>query len=415
MSDKMDGTTNDGTQEYNMEWMNESDDYFDNFVRQPTTQQNNNIDKKDGNNAIDMMNGRHHVESKKSTLVNGGTSALENGDGSGKRPCERELEIGTQARKRKNESSSTNLGDTSGHFKKLHVETDEELLWKDASDIADMLETPQHVNKIYERLLKHKDSQNRVEVVMNELLEETDGVGFNNGESSKDRSTRKSSEESNDIDKMFLDVQKVIKLVNEIDANVTVNENQVFEMLEANSSRADRVAHAVASVLKRNTVNGSTSTSHDKSADAADDAENHMIEDISLVLKEHPNLDPNEIFSMLEKLSDREDRVEIVLRKLKKTSLPSTDNADSNFKTGNFLIFKYSLQFGFIAERSMTCCFLSLSAAGEIPGKEKDLTRAVPDLIFTRFRIPDINRIVNLKSGRIRISDTGFQYPNLIV
>ena len=37
--------------------------------------------------------------------------------------------------------------------------------------------------------------------------------------------------------------------------------------------------------------------------------------------------------------------------------------------------------------------------------------RAVPDHEFTIFRIPDINRIVNSKSGRIRIPDIRYQIP----
>ena len=41
--------------------------------------------------------------------------------------------------------------------------------------------------------------------------------------------------------------------------------------------------------------------------------------------------------------------------------------------------------------------------------------RAVPDHEFNGFRISDIIRIVDSRSGRYRISDTGFQYPNLIV
>ena len=39
----------------------------------------------------------------------------------------------------------------------------------------------------------------------------------------------------------------------------------------------------------------------------------------------------------------------------------------------------------------------------------------VPDHEFTGFRIPDINRIVNSRSGWVRIPDTRFRYPNLIV
>ena len=66
----------------------------------------------------------------------------------------------------------------------------------------------------------------------------------------------------------------------------------------------------------------------------------------------------------------------------------------------------------FFSFSSSASCFFNLNLfSSPNIGCWPVLGRAVPDHEFTRFRIPDINRIVNSRSGRIWIPDNGYRIP----
>ena len=206
-----------------------------------------------------------------------------------------------------------------------------ESVQRDAEVIAEVIDSVD-LDTLYDKVLKVRKENNRVDIVTNEMLEKMDV-----------QSTAVSVTDVTESpsDEIFKDVAEVLVKCPNADPNT------VYDMLEKCKDTATRVENVISqlpnsaydSSASKSSSNESTSvkvTSSEKSTDLLTDPDfksNPLYNDVKTLHKVLPEKDPNELYAYLEAHFDKPNRVQVVIDELTKSdsqeSVPTVSKSNS--------------------------------------------------------------------------------------
>ena len=183
---------------------------------------------------------------------------------------------------------------------------------QDTKKIADIIDGIDK-EKVYNKLSNLRNCPNRVELVTNELLEEQHAIA----ESTDGQPAVMISDDEDNVDTLFADIPKVLKLVKSRKKDKDIDLNRVYQLLEENASKKEKI-NIVADILCEEPMNIETSIPVTSTSEVLEKEPNEsdIMDDVALVAKRYPSMDPNLIFEMLEMVEDQNIRVKLVMDKL---------------------------------------------------------------------------------------------------
>ncbi|CAH1791817.1 unnamed protein product [Owenia fusiformis] len=190
----------------------------------------------------------------------------------------------------------------------------------DAEMIASMFPGAS-IDMIYDKLVKHRKTPNRLELVTNEILEgvtaEFDEVPSANTQNQKSPETL--------ICDIFSDVDEVLTRLKRLKPDNDVDPNAVYEALEAIGHKPERVNQVLNQFL--NASDDIIQVTVVKAANPPS-KEDTLVQDVQEVLKVLPHADPVDVLNTLEHIdsSKEADRIAITISKLRHVNVPNLND-----------------------------------------------------------------------------------------
>ena len=189
---------------------------------------------------------------------------------------------------------------------------------QDANQIAEILGLPEddEIEIIYAKVKERRQLPNRLDLVMNDILEGNVQV--------QKKTVHQESSQSiiDDVSNILEDINKVTGLLHQKDPQKQVDPNEIYELLEINAHNTNRVE-----IVCKHFLNSSNDVVIIQDNEEETDEHSGMLKDVEKIGKQVSGTDPNTIFTMLEERKDNENRVQIIIEKLKSTKAETETTA----------------------------------------------------------------------------------------
>ncbi|XP_013384323.1 kinesin-related protein 4 [Lingula anatina] len=182
-------------------------------------------------------------------------------------------------------------------------------VFRDAQQIASVLNKGDEIQIIYEKLEQNRKVPHRVDIVTNELVEE----GFIDLTKDNTQDTESS---------LLQDVDKVVQVIHILHPGKTVDPNIVFELLERNLHKENRVQFVVDTILAKEKDEKNEIVPKEQGNEGSDD----IMKEVGHISQLFPNVDPNEIFVLLEEKNNINTRKKDVIDELKSRKTSNSEN-----------------------------------------------------------------------------------------